>query len=62
LHQVNQSDHITTIINKELNRMKELKESRELLELIESQLKELAQINREALKDIEELTIFKGVK
>jgi len=42
--------------------MKELKESRELLELIERQLKELAQINREALKDIEELTIFKGVK
>ena len=41
--------------------MKELKESRELLELIERQLKELAQINREALKDIEESTI-KGVK
>ena len=41
--------------------MKELRESRELLELIESQLKELAQINREALEFIEESTI-KGVK
>jgi len=41
--------------------MKELKESRELLEFIESQLKELAQINREALKDIEELTICEGI-
>ena len=41
--------------------MKELKESRELLEFIESQFKELARINREALEFIKESAI-KGVK
>ena len=33
-----------------------------MLELIERQLKELAQINREALEFIEESTIYEGVK